>query len=111
MTAVVPAFRDGANVLRSNPVLLFAGLLLAVGSQLQHVGEAVESPPLEAGVSLAWLLSKENVAVIPKASSETHMRENLAARELNLSDDELARIDAVDREHRVIDPDSAPWNQ
>jgi hypothetical protein len=56
MTAVVPAFRDGANALRSNPVLLFAGLLLAAGSQLQHVGEAVESPPLEVGVSLAWLL-------------------------------------------------------
>ncbi|MFD1684877.1 hypothetical protein [Halobellus litoreus] len=56
MVAVLPAFRDGSNALRSNPILFVAGLLLAGGSQLQRVGEFVESPPLEVGASLAWVL-------------------------------------------------------
>lgn len=64
----------------------------------------------EAQVSLAWLLSKENVAVIPKSSDEGHMRENLAARELELDDEDVDRIDSIEREHRIIDPPRGPWN-
>jgi 2,5-diketo-D-gluconate reductase B len=62
-----------------------------------------------ARVSLAWLLAK-GAAVIPKSSSPDHIRENLAARDLSLSADELARIDAVDRRERQVDFDAAPWH-
>ncbi|MFB6191754.1 MAG: aldo/keto reductase [Haloarculaceae archaeon] len=63
-----------------------------------------------AGVSLAWLLSKEEVAVIPKSTTEAHIRENLAARDLTLSDSALARIDAIERTARQVDFPAAPWN-
>jgi len=62
-------------------------------------------------VSLAWLLSKEDVAAVPKASSEAHMRENLAALDFSLDADDLAEIDAIENEHRLIDPDFGPWNR
>lgn len=64
----------------------------------------------EAQVSLAWLLSKDNVCVIPKATSESHLRENFEARSLSLDPEDINRIEALDREERIIDPDHAPWN-
>lgn len=63
----------------------------------------------EAQVSLAWLLEK-GVAVIPKASSESHLRENFEARSLSLDPEDIERIDALEHEERVVDPDRAPWN-
>ncbi|QPV64793.1 aldo/keto reductase [Halosimplex litoreum] len=63
-----------------------------------------------ATVSLAWLLAKDNVAVVPKASGREHMRQNIAARDLELDEADLARIDDIEREHRVIDPAFGPWN-
>ena len=61
-------------------------------------------------VSLAWLLSKENVVVIPKASSEDHIRENFAALDLTLDDADVELIDSIEREERLVDFDLAPWN-
>jgi len=52
----VSAFKDGTAALRANPVLLVAGLVLGVVSQLQYVEQLIESPLLSAGVSLAWLV-------------------------------------------------------
>lgn len=49
-------------------------------------------------VSLAWVRSKEPVVAVPKASSEAHLRANLAAAELHLEPEEVAAIDAVERE-------------
>jgi 2,5-diketo-D-gluconate reductase B len=63
----------------------------------------------EAQVSLAWLLSKDNVRVIPKASSEAHIQDNLEALNLDLSDDDLRRIDAIDERERLIERQGAPW--
>ncbi|WP_342764763.1 aldo/keto reductase, partial [Halorubrum sp. AJ67] len=39
---------------------------------------------------------------IPKASSEPHLRANLAAVDLELTDEEVAAIDAVDREEELF---------
>jgi len=52
----VSAFKDGFTALRANPILLVAGLLFGVGSQLQYADRLIESPLLSAGVSLAWLV-------------------------------------------------------
>jgi diketogulonate reductase-like aldo/keto reductase len=76
--------------------------------ELVDIAAAHGATPFQ--VSLAWLLSKANVAPIPKATSEAHIRENYAALELELTDDELARIDAIDEERRLVDFDAAPWN-
>lgn len=63
-----------------------------------------------AQVSLAWLLAKENVVVVPKSTTEAHIRENYAAQQLALDKDDIARIDAIDRTERQVDFDGAPWN-
>lgn len=63
----------------------------------------------EAQVSLAWIREKGAVP-IPKAASEAHIRDNWASRELALTDEDIAAIDAIDRESRQVDPDMAPWN-
>ncbi len=44
-------------------------------------------------IALAWLLRQPDVVVIPKASSEAHVRDNHAALELTLSSDDLAELD------------------
>ena len=63
----------------------------------------------EAQVSLAWLREKD-VTVIPKATSEEHIRDNWASRDLTLDADDLETIDGIDREDRQVDPDFGPWN-
>jgi diketogulonate reductase-like aldo/keto reductase len=46
-------------------------------------------------VALAWLLHQEGVIVIPKASSQSHVRENRAALDLTLTDVDLAELDKL----------------
>lgn len=83
----------------------------AVGnvSVLQEI--AAEHDVTSYQVSIAWLLSKESVAVIPKATSPSHIRENLAAVELTLQPSEIDRIDAIARTERQVDFEDAPWQE
>jgi diketogulonate reductase-like aldo/keto reductase len=46
-----------------------------------------------ARIALAWLLRQPDVVVIPKASSEAHVRDNHAALELELAAADLAELD------------------
>jgi diketogulonate reductase-like aldo/keto reductase len=46
-----------------------------------------------AQVALAWLLRQDEMMVIPKATSLTHVRENRAALDLDLNKTDLAEID------------------
>ena len=62
----------------------------------------------EAQVSLAWLREK-GVTAIPKATSESHIRDNLASLDLALDAEDVAAIDAIDRTERQVDPSFAPW--
>ena len=62
-----------------------------------------------AQVCLAWLREK-GVVPIPKSSGR-HLAENYRSLDLDLADRDVARIDAVDRRERVVDPPSAPWNR
>ncbi|XVH33043.1 aldo/keto reductase [Haloferacaceae archaeon DSL9] len=77
--------------------------------ELQEIAEAHGATPAQ--VSLAWLLSKDRVAPIPKAASADHIEQNWRAREIDLADDEIETIDSLDRTHRIVDFDDAPWNQ
>jgi 2,5-diketo-D-gluconate reductase B len=86
---------------------------------LMH-GEIFEVPELSAiaedagttipQLALAWLASKPNVHAIPKATGEAHLRENLAAGELELDDTVLERVDAIEERRRVVDVEKGPWN-
>ncbi|HET8696318.1 MAG TPA: aldo/keto reductase, partial [Gammaproteobacteria bacterium] len=46
-----------------------------------------------ARVALAWLLARDGVITIPKASTEEHVRDNRAALDLRLAPDDLAELD------------------
>lgn len=51
----------------------------------------------EAQVALAWLIRKPNVVAIPGASSVRQVEENVAAADIELSDEEDARLSALAR--------------
>src|SRR5438128_1364211 len=46
-----------------------------------------------AQVALAWLLSQDGVVVIPKASNPAHVRENRAALDIRLTEEDLVELD------------------
>jgi diketogulonate reductase-like aldo/keto reductase len=58
----------------------------------------------EAQVSLAWLRQR-GLTPIPKATGRDHIEDNWRSLTLELDDDELARIDALDRNRRLVNPD------
>ena len=76
--------------------------------ELQEIAEKHGVTPAQ--VSLAWLREK-GVTAIPKASSEDHLRENWLSLAVELDDEDVERIDDIEREERVVDPDRAPWNE
>ena len=97
---------------QENDYYLIAYSPLARGNvfEIDVIGDIAEKHGVsEAQVSLAWLLSKDNVRVIPKASSEDHIRDNLAARDLELDPEDVEAIDAIDREERYVEREGAPW--
>ncbi|WP_436923885.1 aldo/keto reductase [Halosimplex amylolyticum] len=61
----------------------------------------------EAQVSLAWVREK-GVTAIPKATSEAHIRDNWESVALDLDDEDVAAIDAIDRTDRQINPGFGP---
>lgn len=69
---------------------------------------ATEYDATAAQVCLAWAMEK-GVVPIPKARGD-HVRENVAARKLELTPEMVARIDAIERTERTADPEWAPWN-
>lgn len=71
---------------------------------------AVEHDVSAAQVALAWELHKGYVT-IPSTTKVSHLRSNLEARKLRLTDENMADIDALDQCDRLIDPDFSPdWD-
>ena len=74
-------------------------------------GEVFEIPELnriaekhdasEAQVSLSWLAGKDGVAVIPKATGD-HIGENFEALSLDLDDEDVALVESIEREKRLV---------
>jgi 2,5-diketo-D-gluconate reductase B len=62
----------------------------------------------EAQVSLAWL-RENDVTAIPKATGRDHIAGNWRSLDLDLDDEDLERLDGVDRGEREVDPGFAPW--
>ena len=62
----------------------------------------------EAQVSLAWL-RETGVTAIPKATSEAHIADNWDSLDLELDQDDIAAIDALEKRDRRVDPGFAPW--
>jgi len=61
---------------------------------LADVARTLDATPMQ--VALAWLVARApNILLIPGTSSLSHLRENLAAAKLKLSDEALARLNAI----------------
>ena len=66
-----------------------------------------------AQVALRWLIQKGIVAPIPRSSNPARIAENLDVFDFTLSDDEMARIDALKRpDGRIANPVDRvpPWD-
>lgn len=73
---------------------LAAGDLANEGSVLDEVAKRLDATPSQ--VALAWVLKRSPVMLpIPGTSRLAHLQENMAAAELELSDDDFAKLDAV----------------
>jgi diketogulonate reductase-like aldo/keto reductase len=91
---VVPWCRE-----RAIPVMAYSPIYQSTSTRrgmlsdpaLQSVASRHGATPTQ--VALAWLLQQEGVIVIPKASREAHVRENRAALELMLTDEDRTELD------------------
>lgn len=62
-------------------------------------------------VALAWLLEQDKVVPIPKATSEDHIADNFTALDVRLSEEQIAAIDALPKDRRLVNPSFAPdWD-
>ncbi len=76
------------------PFFPLGGFTPLQSSTLSDVAADLGATPMQA--ALAWLLHRApNILLIPGTSSLDHLRENLRAAELRLSDEALARLDAI----------------
>jgi aryl-alcohol dehydrogenase-like predicted oxidoreductase len=70
------------------------GDLAKPDSPVAAVAEGLDATPSQ--VALAWLLQKSPVILpIPGTKSVEHLTENMAAAQLTLSDDDMAKLDAL----------------
>jgi 2,5-diketo-D-gluconate reductase B len=78
-------------------------------STLKRIGQNYGKSPAQ--VALRWLLQQDAVAAIPKAASREHCRSNFQIFDFSLSDEEMAAIDKLTGNRRMIDPGWAPeWD-
>ncbi|HWT34886.1 MAG TPA: aldo/keto reductase family oxidoreductase [Paraburkholderia sp.] len=78
------------------PFFPLGGFTPIQSSALSDVAGALNATPMQ--VALAWLLHRSrNILLIPGTSSLVHLRENMQAAQLRLSDAVLARLDAIGR--------------
>ncbi|WP_163576621.1 2,5-didehydrogluconate reductase DkgB [Halomonas faecis] len=86
---------------------------LAVGkvmkdTTLERIAQAHDANPAQ--VALAWIKAR-GLVTIPSSTKAEHIRSNLAAFEIALSDDEMAQIAELDCGERIANPDFAPaWD-
>lgn len=110
-----PYLQNGAvaRFAREHGIAVTAYMPLAYGKVLddaviQAIAARLDATPAQ--VTLAWLLAKA-YTVIPSSTRRENLAGNLAARELVLSPDDIAAIDALDRGERLVSPDFGPrWD-
>jgi pyridoxine 4-dehydrogenase len=81
------------------PYFPLGGFSPLQSTELNEIAERLGATPMQ--VALAWLLHRSpNILLIPGTSSVRHLRENLAAAELELSAAVLAELDAIGAEKK-----------
>lgn len=82
----------GVSFIGYSPFNSGAGDTIRITQNLKIVARAHHATPHQ--IMLAWTIRNGNVLTIPKSSSVKHMKENIAAREIKLTDDELRLINS-----------------
>ncbi|BFG78577.1 pyridoxine 4-dehydrogenase [Paraburkholderia terrae] len=78
------------------PFFPLGGFTPIQSSALSDLAHTLNATPMQ--VALAWLLHRSpNILLIPGTSSVAHLRENMQAAQLRLSDAVLAELDAIGR--------------
>jgi diketogulonate reductase-like aldo/keto reductase len=80
---------------RNIPVMAYSPLeqaRLKAGAALSALAQEKNATPYQ--IALAWLLSRKNCMVIPKAATLQHVRENAQARDIVLDGRDFAALDA-----------------
>lgn len=76
------------------PFFPLGGFTPLQSSTLSDVARGLDATPMQ--VALGWLLRRApNILLIPGTSSVTHLRENLAAAELDLPEDAVKALDGI----------------
>jgi aryl-alcohol dehydrogenase-like predicted oxidoreductase len=76
------------------PYFPLGGFTPLQSGTLESVASRLGATPM--AVALAWLLQRsENILLIPGTSSVSHLRENVAAAALTLSEDDLSELNAI----------------
>jgi pyridoxine 4-dehydrogenase len=76
------------------PFFPLGGFTPLQSTALSDVAKRLDATPMQ--VALTWLLKRApNILLIPGTSSLGHLRENLAAAELELPAGAMARLDAI----------------
>ena len=76
------------------PFFPLGGFTPLQSSELNAVAASVSATPMQ--VALAWLLHRaSNILLIPGTSSVKHLRENLKAAALELSQETIAKLDSI----------------
>ena len=74
---------------------------------LKEIADAHGVTPAQ--VALAWLARQDRVVLLPRSTDPGRRRENLAALELDLTDEDVGRLDELsERRERNFDPSWAP---
>ena len=82
------------------PFFPLGGFSPLQSSDLSEVATRLGATPMQ--VALAWLLKRApNILLIPGTSSRAHLRENLAAAELDLPDDAVTALNRIGDSVRV----------
>ncbi|WP_229054517.1 aldo/keto reductase [Aeromicrobium sp. Leaf350] len=86
---------DADDFRRNNPRFSAENLTqnLTVVDELRSIGERLGVTPAQ--LALAWVLHQDGVVTIPGSKKRTHLEENVAAADVELSADDLAALDAA----------------
>ncbi|MFP8967431.1 aldo/keto reductase [Pokkaliibacter sp. CJK22405] len=72
---------------------------------------AKEQNASAAQIALAWLLCQDGVMAIPKSSRREGIAANFAAQHIELTADQMARLNQLPKNQRLVNPDFGPqWD-
>ena len=76
------------------PFFPLGGFAPLQSTELNRIAESLQVTPLQ--LALAWLLQRSpNILLIPGTSSVTHLRENLKAAEMELTEEVISQLNAI----------------